>query len=260
MANSQIISKEQKILFITQDDPFYISEFFEEFFTNFKDRNSLLGVVICPTMGKKSVIALVKQMYGFYGAFNFMKMLLRYLSVKIRSKSLEKVCLRNGIPVYREERINSDKFIEHWRKEGLDIIVSVASPQIFKNKLLDMPKWGCINIHHARLPFYRGMMPNFWQMYHSEKNSAITVHRINPEIDEGEIILQRETKIRNEESLDHLIKRSKREGAHCIIEALGLIKESRVKYLPNPKEEGSYFSFPTSKDVAEFRKRGNRIL
>jgi len=119
---------------------------------------------------------------------------------------------------------------------------------------------GCINIHNAPLPKYRGMLPNFWQMYHDERAIGITIHEINPKIDEGRIILQKHVAIRPNETLDSLIKRTKRIGAHFMIEAINMIKAGSVTYLENDPEKGSYFSFPTREDVKEFKRRGKRIM
>jgi len=260
MGNSQVINNQPRILFITQEDPFYIRIFFEEFIKNYSDKTYILGVVICPTMAKKSTIELIKQMYNFYGMRDFLRMTLRYVLVKVKGNTLERLCNTYNIAVYKEYNISNDLFLDYWRQQNLDIIVSVAAPHIFKEKLLNLPKWGCINIHHSKLPQYRGMMPNFWQMFHLEENSGITVHRINAGIDEGNIILQRQIPIEKGDSLDSLIKRSKKVGAHCIIEALDMIKDDRLTYISNHKEKGLYFSFPTRADVLEFRRRGKKIL
>jgi methionyl-tRNA formyltransferase len=97
-------------------------------------------------------------------------------------------------------------------------------------------------------------------MYHNEKNIGITIHEINPGIDEGRIILQKEVDIHLSETLDSLIKRTKRIGAHFMHEAIAMIKSGNVQYIKNVGTEGSYFSFPTREDVKEFRARGKRIL
>ena len=143
---------------------------------------------------------------------------------------------------------------------NLDLIISVAAPVIFEKDLIQLPKWGCINIHNAKLPKYRGMMPNFWQMYYGEKKAGMTIHKINPRIDDGKIILQKEVDIDPNESLDSLIKRTKKIGAYYMIEAINMIKSGNVKYLENDPKEASYFSFPTKDDVKEFKRRGKRIL
>jgi methionyl-tRNA formyltransferase len=143
---------------------------------------------------------------------------------------------------------------------NIDLIISVAAPVIFKKDIIQLPKYGCINIHHAKLPKYRGMMPNFWQMYHDEKRVGMTIHEINPKIDDGRIILQKEVDIDQRETLNALIKRTKRIGAHLMIEAIEMIRSGNVKYLENRADEGTYFSFPKREDVREFKKRGKKLI
>jgi methionyl-tRNA formyltransferase len=249
-----------RILLITQEDPFYIKVFFEEFLARYPHTEDILGVVLCPTLGKKSPTELAKQMLDFYGPMDFLRMIGRYLAVKLTRESLSDLCRKFGVPVYREKDINADSFVTNWRGRNIDVIVSVAAPQVFQERLINLPRWGCINIHHAKLPRYRGQMPNFWQMYHSERTAGITVHRINSRIDAGEIILQKEVPIGEEYALDDLIRHSKRIGAQCMIEALGLIQNNKVKCMPNDIAQGSYSGFTKTADVREFRRRGKRIL
>lgn len=263
--------KRFNILMVTQEDPFYVRLFFEEFFKNYANLDEIKGVVIAPTMGKKSFKQLLKQMYDFYGASDFMKMGFRYAYYRFCDKasrtvpmkrfySIKQLCRRYGVPVIHSSNINSEAFLKEISRLDLDLIVSVAAPQIFKARLISLPKKGCINIHNSNLPKYRGMLPNFWQMYHGEKTVGTTVHRINAGVDDGEILIQRETEIRPGESLDSLICRTKRSGSTLMIEAINGIKAGTLKPRPNSKEEATYFTFPTRQDVAEFRRRGNRLL
>jgi methionyl-tRNA formyltransferase len=261
-----------RILFITQDDPFYVRLFFEEFFRVYEDLDEIVGVVLAQAMGKKSLSMLAQQMYGFYGPVDFLKMALKYASYKslaiatpgfLRTNGrygLTQLCKSHAITVMHRNDINSRSFLNELKTMSLDLIISVAAPVIFKSDLLGIPEYGCINIHSAKLPKYRGMMPNFWQMYHDEKTIGITIHEINPKIDEGRIILQKELDIHANETLDSLIKRTKRIGAHFMIEAIDMIKSGNVKYVENVAAEGSYFSFPTREDVKEFKRRGKRIM
>lgn len=249
-----------RILFITQDDPFYVKLFFEKFFEEKPDTIEVQGVVICPTMGKKSLSKLIKQMYAFYGFIDFIRMLTRYLKVKLSGSSLDRLCARFGIPVYHSADINAPSFLEEWHNKNIDVIVSIAAPVVFKKALLDLPGWGCLNIHHAPLPRYRGMMPNFWQMFHGEKSAAITIHRMNEKLDEGDILLQRGVPFAQGESLDELIRRTKKQAAHYMLEALQMIVENKAQYTQQPCEKGSYFSFPARQDVALFRKKGFKLL
>ncbi|MGA2315978.1 MAG: formyltransferase family protein [Thermodesulfobacteriota bacterium] len=258
-------------IFITQDDPFYIRCFFAEFFSIYPNLREIKTVVIQNPMGKRSTWALAKQMYAFYGLIDFFRMALRYAGVKTLCRlsrfykksewlGLRQLCRSHDIEVLDQNDIHEAEFLAELRRRDLDLIVSVAAPTIFRKGLIDLPRLGCINIHHAPLPRYRGMMPNFWQLYHGEKSVGITIHKINQKIDEGEIILQKQVPIKAGESLDELIRRTKQLGAHFMVEAIEMVRNGRVKFKENRPEEGSYFSFPTREDVKKFRAMGHRLL
>ena len=260
-----------RILFITQDDPFYVRLFFEEFFKTYRSLDEIAGVVIAQAMGKKSVFELARQMYDFYGSLDFLRMGLRYAAYKSLAVAptflkanghytLEQLSRYYELDVIHQSDINAKPFLTKLEGMNLDLIISVAAPVIFKRNLIELPKHGCINIHHAPLPKYRGMMPNFWQLYHGEKSVGMTIHEINPGIDDGRIILQKDVDIRPEETLDSLIKRTKKIGSYFMVEAINLIKSGSVEYMDNPATEGTYFSFPTREDVKEFKRRGKKIM
>lgn len=259
------------ILFITQEDPFYVRIFFEEFLRDYPRRAEIKAVVIAPTMGKRSIIKLAQQMYDFYGPVDFVRMGSRFLHYKTmnllgrfrklrRFYSIRQVCEHYRVPVVEAENINDKDFVESLQRFDLDLIVSVAAPQIFKERLLRLPRKGCINIHNAKLPKYRGMLPNFWQMYHGEKAVGTTIHRINAKLDDGDILLQRETPINQGESLNELIVRTKRFGAGLMIEVIQALSEDTLRPLPNDAAQATYFSFPTRHEVREFKKRGYRLV
>ena len=265
------MKNEFSFIFITQDDPFYVRCFFEEFFRIYTNLKEIKAVVIQSTMGKRSTWTLAKQMYAFYGLVDFFRMGLRYVRVKTTNRlskfyqksewlNLNQLCRARGIEVLYQNGIHQSMFLDKLRQKNVDLIISVAAPTIFREELIELPRLGCINIHHAPLPKYRGMMPNFWQLFNGEKVVGVTIHKINPKIDEGEIILQKQVPIKTGESLDALIKRTKRLGARFMVEAIEMIRNGNVKYKENRPEEGSYFSFPTREDVRKFREMGHRLL
>lgn len=260
-----------KFVFITQEDPFYVRLFFEEFLRAYPRRAEIAGVVVAPTMGKKSLAKLVRQMYDFYGLRDFLVMGMRYAFYKVANKlarllplgrfySIEQVCRHYGVPVYATANVNHEEFLAQLRVIDPDLIVSVAAPQVFKPALIGVPRLGCINIHNSRLPKYRGMLPNFWQMYNGEKSVGTTVHRINAALDDGEILLQSETPILAGESLDSLIQRTKRAGASLMQQAIEALRDGTAGSIVNAREEATYFTFPTREDVREFRRRGYRLV
>jgi len=267
MTNGQ----KMNLIFITQDDPFYVRCFFEEFFRIYPFPGEIKAVVIQKLMGKKSMAPLVRQMYSFYGREDFWRIGLRYVWAKNLNfmgklfsqttwLNLSALCQVHGIEVLYNNDLHGPEFLNDIRERGIDLIISVAAPTIFRQELIELPPLGCINIHHAPLPRYKGMMPNFWQLYHGEKTVGITIHKMNLAIDEGEIILQKEVAVIPGESLDELIKRTKRLGAHCMAEAIEMVRSGGVQPIRNRIDQGTYFSFPTKQDVRKFRQMGHKLL
>jgi len=270
MGNPEKMSSFNMVL-ITQEDPFYVKVFFEEFLKNYSSLDEVKGVIISPTMGKKSLTKLVKQMYDFYGPINFVRVGFRYVWYKVLAKvanilpingyySIEQLCKHYGVDVKKVNNINAEDFLHELSELDLDLVVSVAAPQVFKQRLIELPRYGCINIHGSTLPKYRGMLPNFWQIYNGEKNAGTTIHRINAGIDDGDILLQKESPIQKGESFDSLATRAKRDGANFMIEAIAGIKSGELKPMPNCQEEATYYTFPTKKDVREFLRKGYKLL
>ena len=260
-----------RYLFVTQEDPFYVRLFFEEFFGTAKSLADVAGVVIAPTLGRKSTARLARRMYDFYGLLDFIRMSAKYAWYKLATKlpwtggpgsfySIEQVCRHFGVPVIHTTNLNGREFLDEARRIGPDLIVSVAAPQIFKTELVNLPTCGCINIHNSKLPKYRGMLPNFWQMYNGEKTLGTTVHRINDALDDGPILAQHEVMAIAGESLDDVICRTKRQGARLMRGVIKQIRAGEVNEVPNSKADATYFTFPSKDIVRDFRKRGYRLL
>lgn len=263
-----------KILIVTQRDPFYLPCFFRSFFNKFNEKTENIeidGVIIQKPLGQKSAMALVSRMIDFYGPINFMIISLKYVLRMVekrlnemhflaRAHSIEYYCHRHGVRILRYRNVNNPKFIEYAKNNGIDLIVSVAASQIFRSEILRTPRMGCINIHNAPLPDYRGMMPSFWQMYAGEKHVTATIHEMVEEIDKGRIIFQERTRIEKGMTLDALIRKTREVDAEALIKVLYMFHKNRVKYFPLPRRKGSYFTFPSRRDVVEFRRRGYRIV
>ena len=262
------------IIFFTQEDPFYVKIFFDEFLKNCPFLDEIKAVVISQPMGKKSVLDLAKQMYGLYGPVNFFRVGLNYVFIKLMSRqqirkkipgiipktySVKQLVNAHGIEVINRSDLNSKSFHSFIKPYDADLFISIAAPIIFKEELINIPKLACINIHNAPLPKYRGMLPNFWQLYHGEKQSGITVHRIEKGIDAGDIILQQFVTIDPTDTLNSLIIKTKKKNAWMIMDAIQSFREGKVQY-KKMIGEGSYFTFPARRDVKEFRKRGKKLI
>ncbi len=263
-----------RLIIVTQQDPFYLPHFFEAFF-RIHDKElagvDILGVVIQRPLGQRSKKKLLRRMLDFYGPIVFSVITLKYILQQVANRlnrlglmtaahSIDYFCRQNGIRILPYRNVNHPRFIEFVKGNKIDLIVSVAAAQIFKSDILKAPRYGCINIHNAPLPDYRGMMPSFWQMFHGEKQTVATVHEMVEDIDKGRIIFQARTEITKGMTLDALIRKTRKVNAWALLRVLRMFKEGRVKYHPLPKKKGSYFSFPSRRDVVEFNKKGYRIV
>lgn len=249
-----------KILFITQEDPIYVGEFWNEFSNNIESLSKeikISGMVSLAPIGKSSKIDLLKRVYNLYGFTGTFKIGTKYLNSIILRKGLKYYCNKMGIDYITTTDIHSSEFINFASDQ--DLIISVSASKIFKKALIEAPKFGIANIHSGPLPYYKGMMPVFWQMRDGKKEIGITIHKVNEKIDSGDIYLQKFFDIRPIKKLDEVIRYTKREGAKLVIDFLNNFQ----RYYNNPREmkgKGSYFSFPTRKDTIEFKEKGFKLI
>lgn len=260
-----------RIEFLTQDDPLYVMPFFEEFVRHYGAEFEILQISTSPTMGKRSRLQMLKELTQLYGPLGMSRLVARVGTARIlgalpksrlsaRFYTLAQLCRAYEIPHARIGNPNHDEFIAALRRRAPDLLVSVACPYVLKESLLTLPPLGAINIHHAPLPRYKGMMPTFWQMFHGEKSVGLTIHSMAVQIDTGDALFQGEQTIELGETLDHLIQRSKRHGAHCMAVVLRKIKAGTAERQPMDHSQGSYFTFPNAREIREFRRRGHRAI
>ncbi|MFP4331305.1 MAG: glycosyltransferase [Spirochaetaceae bacterium] len=267
-----------RIVMVTQEDPFYIPLFFREFFRLAELRRELVdgaatpgrpveirGVMIQRPLGNRSASGLARRIWQLYGSLGFVRMGVRYLGAKLLKqldprRSVEGAARSAGVMVLPMRDANGESFVNFVRDEQIDLVVSVSASQIFKAEILNAPRKGCINLHNAPLPRYRGMLPNFWQIYHGESESVLTIHQMAEELDRGDILLRRPTPIRPDMSLEELIRETKVKSARALWTLLDRFATDTVEPTPLPDEAGSYFSWPTRQEAREFRRRGRKLL
>ena len=165
-----------------------------------------------------------------------------------------------GIDYKEISDVNSDEFADYVKKNDIDLIVSYSAPQIIREKLLNIPKHGIINVHGSLLPDYRGALPSFWYLYKDEKYGGATVHYMSKKIDDGDIILQEKTDVSHCKSMFELMGLTKRIGGELIVKAIREIQDGNVNSRKNDTENGSYYSWPKLEEAKEFRRNGNRLI
>lgn len=260
-----------KIEFLTQDDPLYVLPFFEEFFKSLPDSFEILHVSCSRAMGSRGRKQLFQELLSLYGPVGAIRIASRLARARLFNTlprrpgaghydTLAQLCRSYKVPYSAIGNPNNADFVREVSERSPDVIVSVACPYILKNQLLSLPPLGCVNIHHAPLPRYKGMMPTFWQMFHGEKQVGLTIHYMVAKIDEGNALLKDSLDIRPGETLDSLIRRSKRHGAQCMLKVLQQLEKNVQIAKPLGAVGSTYFTFPTVDEIKQFHQKGLRAI
>lgn len=164
---------------------------------------------------------------------------------KGRGKSVQmtpvKECaLKYDIPVFQPVRIRDEENVAKLAKLDIDFMVVVAFGQILPKSILDMPKYGCINVHSSLLPTYRGAAPIQWTIINGESKTGITTMFMDEGIDTGDILLQEETPIYDDETGGSLHDRLADMGANLLIKTLDGVKDGSVKRIKQDDSKSNY--------------------
>tara|TARA_Y100000310_G_C20702405_1_gene831071 strand:+ start:7758 stop:8696 length:939 start_codon:yes stop_codon:yes gene_type:complete len=151
-------------------------------------------------------------------------------------KSVSGLAIKNNLKVYKPKDINEKVFVEEIKKLNPDFIICVQYPKIFKKDLLDVPKFGSINLHFAPLPKYRGCYPIAWAIINDEKEFGITMHFMDSGVDNGDIIAQEMFEIKDNDSGCDLYNRCTQKGLELFRKTLPVIKSENI---PRHKQDNS---------------------
>ncbi len=148
---------------------------------------------------------------------------------KGRSKELQfppvkETALAHNLPVLQPVRIKRPEEIAVLKQYEADIYVVAAFGQILSQEILDMPKYGCLNIHASLLPKYRGASPIQSVILDGEKETGITIMQMDAGIDTGDMLLKKSMEIDSEDTYETLHDKLKVLGGEAIVEALELLE------------------------------------
>ena len=151
-----------------------------------------------------------------------------------------------------------DKFSEMLRQISPDIIVSVGSPIIFTNDILQLANVGCLNLHNGRVPMYRGHFATFWEILAQEEWSYVSIHEMKEKVDTGRVLAVDSIEVKKTASFLDLVIAKKAMGgrllANLLLEVADLEALPKRDFTrPEDLEAGRYFRWPTPADVRLFR-------
>lgn len=173
-----------------------------------------------------------------------------------------KICAQNHcIPVYQFEKISSEEGERFLEELAPDLLITAAFGHILSEKILSIPKYGCINVHASLLPKYRGAAPIRWAILNGEKQTGITTMYTVKALDAGDILEQDAIQITPEMTGGELYNELSNLGAHTLKRTLQKLADGTLKRIPQDPADASYFPMFTKNFwEIDFNKRNSDIL
>lgn len=173
---------------------------------------------------------------------------------KGRGKSLmptpvKEAALELGLPVYQPKKVREPEFIEILRKLEPEVIVVVAFGQIIPQEILDLPPYGCINVHASLLPKYRGAAPIQWAVIDGEPQSGVTIMKMDAGLDTGDMITKVVVPIAEEETGGSLFDKLSAAGARLLVDTLPSLTNGTAVYEKQPEESPTPYAAMIQKQM-----------
>lgn len=162
---------------------------------------------------------------------------------------VKEVAVNAGIPVYQPRRIRDDESYEILKKIAPDAIIVVAFGQIIPERILNLPRYGCINVHASLLPRYRGAAPIQWAVLQGEKETGVTTMRMDAGLDTGDMIRKTVVPLDPKETGGSLFDKLSAAGAELLTETLDAISAGTASYEKQPAESPTPYASMLKKEM-----------
>ncbi len=153
--------------------------------------------------------------------------------VKVRAQEL-------GLPVFQPERVSRPEAVERLKAWKPDLIIVAAYGQILKPRVLQIPPYGCINVHASLLPRWRGAAPVAYAIWHGDEETGVTIMLMDEGLDTGPILAQRKTPILPDDTAATLGERLARLGAELLLETLPGYLSGAIQPQPQDDRQATY--------------------
>ena len=158
---------------------------------------------------------------------------------KMIFSAVKEKAVENNIKVYQPTKVRDGEFVEILKEYEPDVIVVVAFGQILSEDILNIPKYGCINVHGSILPKYRGAAPIQWSIINGEEFGGVTTMYMAKGLDSGDMILKAEEKIKDDDTYGTLYDRLSYIGADLLIRTLDLIERGEIVRVPQNDDDAT---------------------
>ena len=159
--------------------------------------------------------------------------------MKLVASPVKEFALEKNLKIYQPEKVkNNVEFIEEIKRFKPDVICVVAYGKILPKEILEISKFGCINVHGSLLPQYRGAAPIQWAVLNGDKTTGITTMYMDTGMDTGDMILKEEIEIGENDTTGDVWEKLSKIGANLLVKTLKQIEEGTAPRIP----QGTDFS------------------
>ena len=144
------------------------------------------------------------------------------------------------IPVFSPARVKNPDAVLRLREEAPDLIVVAAFGQILSKEILELPRYGCVNVHASLLPKYRGAAPIQWAVINGEEKSGVTIMQMDVGLDTGDILLQEEITLDPLETGESLYDKMAKLGGDLLVRALPMIEAGTLTPVKQDDDASCY--------------------
>lgn len=181
-----------------------------------------------PDFARESLKSLIEANYNVIGVVTNQDKP-KGRGMKMVYSPVKEYAIENNLKIYQPEKVrNNIEFINEIKNLNPDVICVVAYGKILPKEILDIPKYGCINVHASILPKYRGAAPIQWAVLNGDEETGVTTMYMDTGIDTGDIIEIEKTKIGKEETTGELWDRLSKMGGKLLVETLKKIEQGTV--------------------------------
>lgn len=161
--------------------------------------------------------------------------------MKLTPPPVKQLALTHNIPVFQPDTFKDESQLALLQELDPEVIVVVAYGKLLPGYVLDLPKYGCINVHGSLLPKYRGAAPVQWMVLNGETTAGVTTMYMDRGLDTGDILLVSETEVGENETAGELFDRLAAMGADLISETINRLPEG-IERKPQDDSQSTYVS------------------
>lgn len=177
----------------------------------------------------------------------------------VKFSPVKQYALERGLPVHQFRKIRSEG-VELLRGYGADIFVTAAYGQILSRELIDLPKFGIVNVHASLLPAYRGSSPIQWALINGEKKTGVTIMQTAEGLDTGDILWRKELPIEAADNAGTLFDKLGALGAQALLECLQGLTAGQIVPMVQDEAHASYFPMLKKSDgLIDWRKDAQSV-